>query len=161
MAQAALVFASAAYTAYAQNKAGKQQRNLADNNAALLERQADDALARGHQDALAVRRHTRQLVGKQQSQAAAQGLDVTTGVPVELASDTLALGAQDEAQVRSNAWREAYGIRGQASNQRLAGRYAASAGRNQALGSMLGGVGESARTYYSYDRPYIAGTGKK
>lgn len=155
--QAALVAGSAVYGAYAQNEAGKAQQSLANQNAKTLDAQAEDAIQRGQQEVHALRRRTRGLVGNQRVQAALQGIDVNSGVAMDLQDDSFAQGAIDEAQIRENALDEAWGIRRQASNQRLSGNYARRAGRNQAAGTVLGGIGESARAYYTYDRPKIQG----
>jgi hypothetical protein len=158
--QAALVAATAApaaYGAYAQNRAASEQRKISNRNADLLDNQANDALERGAADVRRIHRSTRAMVGRQQAQAAAQGLDVSTGVPVDLTNDTLVMGAHDAAQAQQNAYDEAWGIRSQSSNMRQAGRYAYRAGRNQATGQLLGGLGDSARTYYQFDRPRIQG----
>lgn len=156
--QAALVAGSAVYGAYATNKAAKDSQRLSNRNAALLDEQADDAIRRGELEVRALRRRTRAMVGRQRVQAAGQGLDVNSGVARDLQDDARAQGAMDEALARQNAFDEAWGLRGQSSNQRLAGRYARRAGRNQAIGTILGGIGDSARTYYQFDRPEIVGT---
>lgn len=158
MPQAALVAGTAVYGAYAQNKAAKEQQKLSNRNASMLDDQADDALRRGELDVQAVRRRSRALIGRQRAAAASQGIDVDTGSPAALQAEAYATSAVDEAQARDNAFDEAWGIKGQASNQRLSGTYARRAGRNQALGQVLGGIGDTARTYQRYDRPQIVGT---
>lgn len=143
MAMAGLTLAAAGYQAYASHESGKAQRKIANRNADLLDRSADDALARGGEEALAVRRRGRQLVGDQRAAAAAQGLDVNQGAAADLQEQAATFAAQDEATVRKNAWREAYGIRSQAGNQRMQGRYAQRTGTNNAIGTGLEGIGKS------------------
>lgn len=155
--QAGLVAASAVYGAYAQNQAASAQMKLANKNADLLESQAEDALQRGELEVRAVRRRARALVGRQKAQAAGQGLDVSAGVVDDLTHETHAMGAVDMDRARQNSFDEAWGIRAQSSNQRLAGRYAYRSGRNAAVGTVLGGIGDSARAYYQFDRPQIQG----
>ncbi len=158
--QAALVAGSVAYSTYAQQKAASEQQKIANRNADLVDDQAKDALIRGQQEVNALHRRTRALVGRQRAQAAAQGLDVTQGTPAELVDQSWAAGAQDESIARENAFREAWGLKKQASNIRTGGKFAYRAGRNQAIGTALGGLGETARTYYQYDyRPTIEGAG--
>jgi hypothetical protein len=157
MPQAALVAGTAVYGAYAQQKAASEQRKISNGNAKLVDEQAEDALVRGQAEVNAVHRRTRQLIGRQKAQAASQGLDVTQGAPVDLVNDSLAMGSMDEATARENAFREAWGLKRQASNIRMGGKFAYRAGRNAAIGTALGGLGESARTYQQYDVPLIYG----
>lgn len=158
MAQAAVVLAAAGYQAYAQHQAGQAQKSIANRNAKLLDASAADALERGNEEALASRRRTRLLVGEQRVAAAAQGIDANSGVAMDLQDQAQMHGAADEATIRKNAWREAWGIRTQASNQRLEGRYAARAGTNNAIGTGLGGLGDG-YAYWQRDRaPRLQGT---
>lgn len=143
MAMTALTLAATGYQAYAQYEAGKEQQSIANRNAKLLEKSADQALERGNEEAIGVRRRTRLLVGEQRAAAAAQGLDVSVGAPADLQEQAAAFGAADEATIRRNAFDEAWGIRTQASNQRQAGRYARREGTNGAIGTSLGGLGKS------------------
>lgn len=155
MAQAALVLAATGYQAYASNQAGKAQQSIANSNAKLLDRSASDAIARGNEEAIASRRRTKMLIGEQRAAAAAQGLDVNTGVAADLQDQAFQHGAADEATIRRNAFREAWGIRAQASNQRMEGRYARQAGRNQAIGTTLGGLGDSYAYWQSSRSPKV------
>lgn len=158
MAQAALVVAAAGYSAYAQNQAGKAQQDLADRNAKMIDAQADDAIVRGNEEANLVRRGAKRLRGQQRAAFATQGVDVNTGTSLDLQEETTTLGEMDAATVRKNAWREAWGLKGRASNERLAGDYARRGATNSAIGTALGGIGDSRRAYYEYDAPKI---GKK
>lgn len=157
MAMAALAVAGAGYQAYAQNQAGKQQKKLADKNAELIDAQAEDALQRGEEQARAVRRATKKAVGSQRTAYATQGVDVSTGTAMDIQDETKLLGLSDEATVRKNAFREAWGLKKQASNQRLGGKYARREGRNAAIASGISGLGASYRAYYDYDRPMLEG----
>lgn len=143
MAMTALTLAAAGYQAHAQYEAGKEQQSIANRNAKLLEKSAEQALDRGNEEAIGVRRRTRLLIGEQRAAAAAQGLDVSVGAPADLQEQAAAFGAADEATIRKNAFDEAWGIRTQASNQRTAGRYARREGTNAAIGTSLGGIGKS------------------
>lgn len=171
MATAAIIGATAAYTAYQQNEAGdaqkkaaRQQRFLAQKNADLLDKSANDATDRGNEEAMLITRRARGLRGEQRAAFASQGVDVNTGTALDLQNETTSLGGLDAEQTRKNAFREAWGIRAQASNQRLSGDFAYSAGmnqakasRNQAYGTVLGGAGDSYRAYYQYDAPKVKG----
>ncbi len=160
MAQALLIGAAAVYTANAQQQAGQAQKKLANRNADLLDNSAADAIDRGNQDALQVTQRARRLRGAQRASFAGQGVDVNTGTAAALQEETTSMGEVDAAQVRKNAFREAWGIKTQAGNQRLGGDFSAAAGRNQAIGSVLGGIGDASRAYYQYDAPRVSGGGR-
>jgi hypothetical protein len=150
--------ATTAYGAYTQNKAGREQQNLANANAALLESQAKDEVAIGEEEVLANRRRVRKAVGQQRADFAGQGVDVGSGTALDIQNETQEMGAVDEATIRRNAFRRAWNINTQASNQRLGGKYARRAGRNQAIGTVLGGVGQ-ASSYWDGSAPTVSGAG--
>jgi predicted transcriptional regulator len=163
----AMTAAAAAYSAYQtydagedQKKAARAQKDLANKNAAMLEDAANDATARGNEEAMLINRRARGLRGEQRAALAGQGVDVGAGTAMDLQNETSLLGEMDAEQTRQNAFREAWGIRKQASHQKLAGEYAyregknrAKALRNQAYGSVLGGAGDTYKAYYSKDTP--------
>jgi len=156
MANALLVAGAAGYSAYAQNEAGKQQKKLADRNAANLDASADDTIDRGNQEAIALKRRARGLRGKQRAALAGSGVDVGSGTALDLQEETTALSEADASQIRENAFNQAWGIRTQAGYEREAGMYARRGARNNAIGTLLGGAGSSAQAYYTYDAPRIA-----
>ncbi len=152
--QALLIAGTAAYGSYAENESGKAQQHLANRNAKLIDAQADDAIVRGQEEANALRMRTRKLIGAQKAALAGQGVSVGSEVAGDLSNDALSMSLQDEQQIRRNSFREAWGIRGQASNQRLGGSYARRAGQNQAIGTVLGGIGQ-ASAYYQPGAPSV------
>lgn len=166
----AITAAAAAYQGYQQYQASKDQakaagaqRDLARKNAEALDAAANDATDRGNQEAMLINRRARGLRGAQRVAFAAQGVDVGSGTAADLQEQTTILGNADAEQTRKNAFREAWGIRTQAANTRLAGDYEyqanmnkARAYKNQAYGSVLGGAGDSYKAYYTYDAPKVA-----
>lgn len=152
--QALLIGGTAVAGAYAQNKAGKEQQNLANRNAKMLEASADDAITRGNEEAGALRMRTKKILGAQKAALAGQGVSVGSEVAGDLRDDALGMSMMDEQQIRRNSWREAWGIRGQAANQRLGGRYARAEGRNAAIGTVLGGIGQASQ-YYQPSAPKV------
>lgn len=155
MAQALLIAGTAVYGAYAANESGKAQQSLANKNAKMLDAQAEDAITRGNEEANALRMRTKKLVGAQKAALAGQGVSVGSEVAGDLRDDALGMSMMDEQQIRRNSWREAWGIKGQAANQRLSGDYARRAGRNQAIGTVLGGIGD-ASAYYQPRSPKVS-----
>lgn len=97
-------------------------------------RLAGEALERGEED---VRRYTlnlNQILGAQRTSIASQGIDTTQGTAALLRAETEAFGAEDIAQIRENAMREAYALRRGLSNQ-------ANAIRSNAIGAGLSAMG--------------------
>jgi hypothetical protein len=149
MGAALPLLATAAVGAYSANEAGKAQQKLANRNADLQEEQAADSLVRGEEEVLATKRRIRRTVGAQRAAFAGQGVDVGTGTARDLQEETRQLGDVDIATIRKNAWREMYYGKSQASNTRLSANYARRGAQNQAVGTLLGGVGDA----YPYFRP--------
>ena len=140
----AIAAASAIQTigsAYTQSRAiksqGQYERGVANINAGFSTLQAEDALARGEQDATAYQRQGRQLIGAQRARMAAQGLDLESGSALDVQEDTAAAVAQDVVAIRTNAWREAFGYRMDALNYKYAGQFAMSDARNRARSTAL------------------------
>lgn len=141
---------------------GQAARSIANVNAAGTELQAQDALLRGDQ---AIMRHglsTRALLGQQVASAAGQGVSARSGTPAALQADTAAMSAADDATIKMNAYKEAMGLRMQASNQRFSGNMAYQAGRNNANNTLLAGGLGAARIgysglndYYRYTPPLV------
>lgn len=146
-----LTAATAAYGSYSTYQAGKEQRKIYNQNAEELERQANDAIERGKEQAIAHRRSVRSLIGRQKAQAAASGIDVNSGVTLDLANEAQTLGAADELNILKNSWREAYGLRVGATQQRFGGSVAYRTATNQATGQALGGLGDTTAMYYRYN----------
>jgi len=110
-----------------------------DFEARMAELQATDAERRGLLASRQVRSQGRQVQGAQRAALAAQGVDVTTGSAVDVQADTAYQAEMDAQTIQSNAWREAYGLRTQASEGRFAGAMAAFEGESKAGASMLTG----------------------
>ena len=113
-------------------RAGELEGALYDQNAEFAERQADDAIARGHETEGRYRAGVRQVIGTQRAGYAAQGVDVGDGSAAEVQADTAYIGELDALTIRNNAKREAYGFKVDAWNSRNQGELARMSGRNQA-----------------------------
>lgn len=123
----------------AQRAQGDYQRSQGEMNASLAERQAQDAIERGRTDAGAAHRKTNALAASQKVAMAAQGLDVSSGSPSETIESTRAVGAVEEMNIRTNAWREAWGYKVNAINERSQGEMAQIAGDGAAKQTLLAG----------------------
>lgn len=119
-------------SAKSQQAALRYQSQLDEINAVNQDRAARDALERGELDALEHGRKVAALRAKQLNSAAAQGLDVGFGTPLELQIETDLLAAEDRGAIYENANREAESYRINASN------YRASAAGAQAQSANVG-----------------------
>lgn len=126
-------------SAEAQRAQGEYQRTQGQLNARMMERQAEDAEDRGRMDANTARRKHNATAGSQKVAMAAQGLDLSTGTAAESIAQTRAVGAVEEMNIKTNAWREAWGYRVQAINERTEGEMAYIAGRSAARQTMIAG----------------------
>lgn len=108
-------------------------------NRRLLELQAEDVRRRGETEAELVRKRAKQLSGKQRIALAAQGIDIETGTALAAQEDVAALTALDVSTIRSNAWREAWGLRTEALGLESAQRFAAISGRLRERTTLLTG----------------------
>jgi hypothetical protein len=142
LAMTALGGGVSAYGQVQQGKAAEGQANyqaaVGRNNAIIAERQARDSEERGAADELAQRRQTAAVLGKQRAGMAANGVDLSSGSPLDILGDTAAFGELDALTVRSNAAREAYGFRAQGSQFTSDAAAQQIAGRNTRKASYIG-----------------------
>lgn len=75
---------------------------------------AEDALKRGAAEEQAQRRKTAALEGRQRAVLAASNVDLTSGSPLAVLTDTAMLGELDAQTIKNNAEREASQHRAQA-----------------------------------------------
>jgi hypothetical protein len=150
-------YASARRNATLAQQQGDYQANAYNQNASIEDREAADAIARGHEAELRSRAGTRGLVGSQRASFAAQGIDIGDGSAQDVVSNDAALGELDALAIRNNARRQAYGYQTQAAVDRNQAAVAQTAGRNQAkayrdqgVNTLLGGAGDLFNTYQSY-----------
>lgn len=120
--------------ASALRKQGAYEGAAFDRNAALAEAQAADALTQGELGAMTRRRLTRGDSSSARAAMAASGIQLDVGSAVDVQEDIAALGALDEATIRNNAAREAWGYRTQATDFTQRGRVTRSAAEMAAAG---------------------------
>lgn len=101
-----------------QQEAAESQADLSDYNGAIADLQAKDALQRGDIEANRFRARTRALVGEERTGFAAGNVDVGFGSALDVQEDAAFLGELDALTVRTNAAREAWGYRVEATDQR-------------------------------------------
>ena len=135
----------------------RYQAQVDDNNRKVALWKAQDAQDRGAKDEAALRVKVAQLKGRQKSALAASGVEIGDGSALDILGDTAALGELDALTIRSNAEREAYEQKVNASNlaanasmKRMGADNALIAGRIGATTSLLSGAGSIASKWQSY-----------
>lgn len=176
----ALALAGLALGAYGQVKAGQQQKvageagaaasesqaQLAEYNAGISDLQAQDAVERGAQEENRYRTQIRAAIGSQRSGQAANNVDVGFGSSVDVQADAAFLGELDALTIRTNAAREAWGYKVQATDfrnrakvarqtgvfQEAAGRASATAGYLNAATTLAGGGASLLKDRYGFTK---------
>jgi hypothetical protein len=109
----AIYAAAAALSAYSAYQTAQTNKDIAKHNAEVSEVQAQDALKRGEQEAMDVRRRGAELKSSQRATMAAKGLDLTFGTAGQIQDETDFFTETDAATVRTNARKEAWNLRAQ------------------------------------------------
>ena len=122
--------------------ASEYQRRQFIRNAELAGLQAESAVNRGTQEANKVRALGRRVVSSQRAAFAASGIEVDSGTALDLQAESIGLAAQDAEVVKTNAYREAWGHRLEASNLTGQAAITAATGKVNAANTLLtGGLG--------------------
>ncbi len=127
---------------------GRDVQDLENYNASVAELQAEDAIARGHDEEGRFRAGVRGLIGSQRAGFAGQNVDVGVGSAVDVQADAAFLGELDALTIRNNAAREALGYHVEAENATRRGQialkqgqYGQQAGYAQASGAKWAAAG--------------------
>lgn len=137
-------------SAAGQAAAARANRNIAEYNARQLDAQAADALARGEEAAGIVLEESRQLRGAQRAAIAASGVTLDSATAQAIERDALATAARNLRTVRSNAVREAWGLKAQSQATRYAGRVAYRGAMLNSAGEILTGGAATAGAVRDY-----------
>lgn len=130
--------------ANAQRQAGKANAQIAENNATLAKQQGRDAQLLSVRQQQEAAWRTRALIGKQKTQAAASGLDMDVGTPLDIMGETAAFGQAEEDAIGLDAARKAWGYDGEALNYRNQGAQAMWMGKQQSNATILKTIGSMA-----------------
>jgi hypothetical protein len=139
----ALIALSAANTITGAQRARKQGDaavNADLQNASEAERQATDAVARGHENALNAAEYGDEVLAAQRAAIGASGVDVNSGSAFQLQQDTRRAASFDALMAENNAAREAAGYTFQAKQYRRAAIDDRRAARTAATSTLLGGA---------------------
>lgn len=131
----------------AQAAAYNAQAQANEQNSRIAERQAQEEAASGAREERLIRRQTQQEMGAQRAMFAANGLDSSSGSPLDIQTGTAFNGEMDALTTRRNTsfnvWgmqNQAVGYRNQARADRAAAKNAKTAGYIGAAGSLLTGA---------------------
>jgi hypothetical protein len=163
-AMATFSLAAGALSAVSSVQAGRSARQAGEYNAKVAENQAavetfagHDAAVRGADRAAMRIENSRRIAGAQVAKFGASGVDVTSGTPLDLLTETAGFGELDALTEINNARREQYGhdvgavnARAQAGLDRFTGRASERTGYMNAGGTILGSVGQM---YYNAKVP--------
>ncbi len=114
----------------AQKKVAESSAEVLDYNAMIADLQAKDAIARGAEAESRFRSQIRGTIGAQRAGIAAGNVDVSFGSAVDVQGDAAFLGELDALTLRTNAAREAWGYRVQATDIRKKAEIARKEGVN-------------------------------
>jgi hypothetical protein len=128
-------------------KAGKSAEDVGDFNAQVALIQAKDAIERGREVEDQFRVGVHKLLGEQKAGFAGQGVEIDSGSAAEVYEDTAGLAAVDADRIKFNAQREAWGFKVNATNYLLGGQQSAIQANAQAVGTVLGGLGDAFTGY--------------
>ena len=138
---------SAGASLYSGIAQARNARAQADAQASALEANArnsdllaHDAIERGGQEELRLRRSLAQAAGNQNVQAASSGVDINSGSVRDARNASIAEGEHDAEAIRFNAARERWGYLAQASNMRNQAAYSRAAGKSAANNILFGNV---------------------
>lgn len=142
----------------AQKNAYNYQAQVSANNAKIAEWNAQDALRRGEQAEMDLRRKTAALKGNQRASLAARGLDISEGSALNILTDTDYFGEYDALTIRNNAEKQAWsakieGNNATANSELLRMRAAAENPLMEGAGTLLAGAGSVADRWYRYSNP--------
>ena len=138
---------SAGASLYSGVAQARNARAQADAQASALEANArnaqilgHDAIERGGQEELRLRRSLAQVAGNQTVQAANSGIDINSGSVRDARNASVSEGEHDAEAIRFNAARERWGYQAQANNLNNQAAYARAAGRAASNNILFGTV---------------------
>lgn len=153
---AVLLVASLALTAVStmqQYNAAQDQaqyaKEVAEQDAIINERAAKDAIKRGAREERLHALRVQQEKSTARSSLAAGGFDVNFGSSLTKQADIQAMGDIESGTIRSNAHREAYGIRVQGVRDQARAEGEISAAKNRGTSALIGGAAKLTSTAYS------------
>lgn len=157
---AALTVGTGIAMADQQRQQGKAAAEMSEAQARVDQVAAADARALGDRETERMLWRTRQALGQQRAAIAAAGVAGDYGTPLELLGETAAFGEMERQDARLTAARQAWGYEVSATNNRNTGAFQKWNGKQQAIGTVLGSLGQAGQfTYGNTARGGSAGIG--
>ena len=119
--------------------AGDAQASVYETNALIQRLRAEDAIRRGDDEAKKAKEAAKRLIGSQRASMGAQGIDIESGSALDIQKETAELGAMDALTIKNNAWREAWGLRAEATNFANQAQYTRLTAKTTARNTVLTG----------------------
>lgn len=133
---------------------GRSAAAVARYNARQLENEAIATREKGVEEEMKHREQVQQMVSRQKTQAAANGLDFTSGTPAALIDETNLLGEADSLRIRKNFQQQANVLDDRADLTTLQGKAAKRAGQFGFAGSLLSAAGTALNSEVVADKWY-------
>ena len=146
-----LMIAGAAMSAYGAVQQANAQKQAAQFNAKLNERNATIALDQAGADALRVRRNAAQIQGSAVAGYGASGVALE-GSPLDVLGASAEQASLDESTVRYKGTLKAMGYHSNAELDQFAGRTAEQQGYLNSASALLTGVGRAGSSYATANR---------
>lgn len=131
----------------AQSAQYQYQAGIAQMNETIAKQNADYEFKAGEVSAQQSGMKSRAELGQAKAVQSASGLDVNSGSPADVRKSMIEVGQENQAVIRSNAARKAYGYATEAAGQEaqsnlygMAASNSKTAAHIEALGSIIGGV---------------------
>lgn len=137
----------------AQAAAYNAQEKANEQNAAIAAKKAELAAVAGAKEERKVRQQGQQVMGAQRAAFAANGLDVSSGSPLDVLNDTSYQNEIDALTMRRNTANQVWGYQAEQTNymnQASADKAAASNAKKAATMNMIGSLLTSAAGYSAY-----------
>jgi hypothetical protein len=144
------------FSASAERRAGQEEQQVYEANAAVLDREAGAAIEAGREEGGLLRERARRLLASQIAAAGAGGGDLG-GSTAAVIGDSAYLAERDVQTTLRNSELEAQGLRNRATIQRAYGTAAGRAGNLRAMASVFQGASNMLPLYLSYSRMTGAG----
>jgi len=142
--------AGSATSAYGQYLQGEIEAKRLEYNARFAEETAKSKIKQGKIAARKHRQRVSQFIGQQKAGYGASGVNVNTGAPADIISETALHGEDDAYTIRRNAALEAWGYRTKAGDYRIGAAGSRFEGRLGAGTTLLTGLGSTALRFAEY-----------
>lgn len=142
-AAAAASAGSSVLSAYSQIQAGKAQVKAANRQQDYLDKQANETINQGDFQSDLTIQQGRQVAASEKTGYAANGVAVGTGTAQRVQDSTIDASLSDAAQVRKNAFNQAFGLVTQGNEIVKSAKANYKTAQLNAIGSLLGGGSKS------------------